>query len=186
MPACRPREFQQSAGIRSGMPSSCRLIELAAERLVLGADVAAVKFASGRRIDDSAREQEILNWVAARLNGAAPGHEIGLAFFRDQIAASKVVQRGLHARWRDHPRERPPRWRDLAAEIRPELDAINEDMLSLLAGVEDLPPLPRGRCAGLLDSVLSASPALGPLSGLRQAAAHVALRSLRGTGAAHP
>ena len=79
----------------------------------------------------------------------------------------------------------PPRSRDLAAEIRPELDAINEEMLSLLADMDDLPSLREGRCAGLFDSVLSASPALAQLSGLRRAAERVALRSLRAAGAAH-
>jgi chorismate mutase len=182
MPTCRPREFQQSTGIRCGVPSSCRLIELAAQRLVVGADVAAAKFASGKRIDDPTREREILNWVADRLNAAGPRHEICVAFFRDQMAASKVVQRGLHARWRDHPQECPPRRRDLTAEIRPDLDAINEEMLSLLAGTEDLPSLRQGHCAGLFDRVLSASPALAPLRGLRQAAERVALRSLRAAG----
>jgi chorismate mutase len=179
MPACRPQEFLQSQEIRSGVPASCRLVELAAERLVLGAEVAAAKFASGKRISDPAREQEILTWAADRLNEAGPGHEICLAFFRDQMTASKVVQHCLHARWRVHSRECPPRWRDLATEIRPELDAINEEMLSLLAGAEVLPPLRHGHCSGLFDSVLSGSPELRQLSGLRRTAERVALRSLR-------
>jgi chorismate mutase len=172
---------ESPAGL-SGGPSPSLLVGLAARRLVLGVDVAAAKFASGQRIDDPAREREILRWAAERLAGAGTGRLLGVAFFRDQIAASKVIQRGLHTRWRDHPQEAPPRWRDLTTEIRPELDVISEDMLSLLAGLVDMRPLPPGRCAVLFDQGVSASPVLGALSGLRHAAARVALRSLSTAG----
>jgi chorismate mutase len=165
-----------------GLPSSCLLVELAAERLVLGVDVAVTKFATGDRIDDSVREQEILNWVQERLTGTGPRMAIGLAFFSDQIEASKVVQRGLHARWRDYPQEVPRLSRDLAAEIRPELDVINEGMLSLLANLKGVPPLLR-RCVDVFDIGLSGSPALASSAALRWAAARIALRSLRGTSA---
>jgi chorismate mutase len=166
------------SGILSLVPPLDSLVKLAAKRVVLGVDVAAAKFVAGQRIHDPAREGEILGRVASRLNGAGTGQEIWVAFFRDQMEASKVIQRGLRDRWLEYPWELPLSLRNLAAEIRPELDVINEDMLSLLANIEGMPPVPYGHLKDLFDSGLRTSPPLSRLSKLRQEAADVALRSL--------
>ena len=140
--------------------------------------MAAAKFLSGHRIDDHVREQEILASVASRLKRAELRHALGLAFFRDQIEASKVIQRGLHRYWREHPEEFPVRCRHLTAELRPQLDIVNRHMLLLLIYMEKMPPVPRSHVDGLLDRKLRTSTALRQLGELRRDAAGIALRSL--------
>lgn len=154
------------------------LAELIANRLALGADVAAAKFAKGGVIDDPAREMIILDWVAERMPGGPAGREAGIAFFGDQILASKVVQRGLHTHWRRHPEDFPGRWRGLAEEIRPQMDVINRDMLSLLPSVPRLSREQLDTAAGLLDSGLEGSLPASSLGGTRRTAVGIALRSL--------
>lgn len=179
MTACDRAEAQAAPG--TTVPDAVSLdalIDVAARRLALGADVAAAKFVDGLEIDDPDREREILDWAAGALNGAGTGHGIGMAFFRDQIEASKVIQRALHARWREHPRESPVNCRSLTEEIRPELDRLNRRMLSLLTRMRQAPRTSRGRIDCLFDQELRASGPLRSCGKLRRDAAGVALRSL--------
>jgi chorismate mutase len=165
------------------MVSLDALVVLAAERLILGADVAAAKFVNGQEIDDPVREREILDRAAGKLNVAEPGHAIGMAFFHDQIEASKVIQRALHARWREHPRESPVNCRSLTEEVRPELDLVNGRMLALLPHMRQMLRISRGRIDGLFDQKLRANAPLRQHGELRRDAAGVALRSLYRAGA---
>lgn len=155
------------------------LIDVIAKRLRLGADVAMAKFISGGDIDDSVREREILNWVADELPDDSPVNEkVVLAFFRDQIAANKILQRGLHTYWRNHSAVYPDRKPDLTQEIRPQLDIINRRMLILLPSA---PPLPRERLAAAADLLchkLNENAAIQVLPDIRRTVAEVALRSL--------
>ncbi len=96
MAACGSAKTVFEAGGISDTYALGPLVVLAAKRLVLGVDVAAAKFAAARPIDDPAREQEILAWVEWRLNSAEARPETGIQFFREQISANKVIQRGLH------------------------------------------------------------------------------------------
>ena len=155
------------------------LVVVAARRLVLGVDVdvAAAKFLSGQRIDDQAREKEILESMASTLKRAGP-HVLGIEFVRDQIEANKVIQRGLHRYWAEHPEQFPVRRRDLTAELRPQLDIVNRHMLLLLIGMENVPPARRSHIDALFDRELRTSTALRQLGELRRDAAGVALRSL--------
>jgi chorismate mutase-like protein len=159
------------------------LVVLAAKRLVLGVDVAAAKFAAAGPIDDPVREQQILGWVEWRLNSAETRPEIGMQFFRDQISANKVIQRGLHTLWRKRPGLIPVSWRDLTTEVRPQLDVINRHMILLLMLVQTVPPVRCGLPEQLdlfevFDATLRANPSLGEFGSLRQEAADIALRSL--------
>jgi len=178
MHACEPGQASAATGTVSDRVSLDALVVVAARRVVLGADVAAAKFLSGHRIDDHAREQEILDSVASRLKRAQLGHALGMAFFRDQIEASKVIQTGLHRYWREHPEEFPVRCRHLTAELRPQLDILNRHMLLLLIYMENIPPVSRSHVYGLFDRKLRTSTALRQLGELRRDAADIALRSL--------
>jgi chorismate mutase len=159
------------------------LVVLAAKRLVLGVDVAAAKFASGRPIDDPAREQEILAWAERKLNSTETRPGIDIQFFRDQLSANKIIQRGLHTLWRKRPGFIPVSWRDLTTEVRPQLDVINRHMLLLLMSV---PAVPSAQCGlpehldlfEVFDATLRANPSLDQFGTLRQEAADIALRSL--------
>lgn len=113
-----------------------RVTELAADRLELADTVAAAKWGTGKPIEDPAREQAVLDEVAERSAAAGVDGEEATAVFRDQIEASKLVQRGLHARWEQHPSERPATRPDLD-EIRPVLDGITTRLLAALGDTDD-------------------------------------------------
>src|SRR5262245_46947283 len=75
------------------------LAALSAERLAAGDLVAAAKWGTGAPIDDPVRERQVLDAVAAQARqlGADPAATVRI--FRDQMEASKVLQRGLHRLW---------------------------------------------------------------------------------------
>ncbi|MEU9117847.1 chorismate mutase [Streptomyces sp. NPDC048483] len=108
------------------------LAALSAERLATGDLVAAAKWGTGSPIDDPAREQVVLDSVAeqARQLGADP--EATVRIFRDQIEASKVVQRGLHRRWDADPAQAPTERPDLN-EVREEINRINGQLVRAIA-----------------------------------------------------
>jgi chorismate mutase len=152
------------------------LIVVAAKRLVLGVDVAAAKFLSGRRVDDLVREQENLESIAGTLRRSE--HPLRIEFFRDQIEANKVLQRGLHRYWDEHPAEFPATKRHLTAELRPQLDIVNGNMRLVLTHMENMPPVRRSNIHGLFDRKLRTSAALRQLGELRRDAADISLRFL--------
>ncbi|MET7801958.1 chorismate mutase [Streptomyces decoyicus] len=108
------------------------LTELSAQRLATGDLVAAAKWGTGGPIDDPAREREVLDAVAeqARRLGADPAATVRI--FRDQIEASKVVQRGLHRRWHADPAQAPTARPDLN-EVRKEINRINGELVRAIA-----------------------------------------------------
>ncbi|MBB4686491.1 chorismate mutase [Amycolatopsis jiangsuensis] len=111
------------------------LTDLVVERLFVGDEVAAAKFGTGKPIDDPAREEQELAEVRERAGALGIDPERTARFFRDQIEASKVVQRGLFARWTAHPGEAPTTRPDLAV-IREELDALTTRLLDQLVATE--------------------------------------------------
>ncbi|SDU39861.1 chorismate mutase [Gordonia westfalica] len=106
----------------AAQPPLTGLTDAIAGRLALADTVAATKWASGAAIDDPAREQVVLNTVSqlAVDRGLEPAYVRGV--FRDQIEASKTVQRGLFAQWGLPGRTAPPATPDLG----PVRAAINE------------------------------------------------------------
>lgn len=112
------------------------LTDLAAQRVQIADKVAAAKFGTTQPIDDPVREQQILNDVAAKAArlGLDPGTAV--RFFRDQIEANKAVQRGLYARWTEHPEEQPTVRPDLATEVRPVIDRLNAGLLDQFAATQ--------------------------------------------------
>lgn len=105
------------------------LVEVAVRRIVLGDQVSAAKFGTPAPIDDPPREQQVLAQVGSSAGrvGVDPGE--AARFFGDQIAASKVVQRGLYQRWTDHPDQAPTSRPDLRSQVRPELDTITTQLI---------------------------------------------------------
>jgi chorismate mutase len=59
-------------------------------------------------------------------------------FFADQIEANKLVQYGLLAQWRRAGRAPDERRVDLAKDIRPELDRLQEGFIRALADTKTL------------------------------------------------
>lgn len=178
MRAPEPEGLTRRAGSWSDGPSLDVLIILAAKRLVLGVDVAAAKFASGEPINDPVREKVIMDWVSNKMRNMGFGTEIGIAFFRDQIEANKVIQLGLYRHWHANPEEFIASRRSLDSEIRPQLDLINSHMLSVVSGIDHMPRVQFSFIEELFESRLSTSPSLEMLDELRREAVTVALRSV--------
>lgn len=105
-----------------------QLTDLVIQRLRVSDDVAASKFGTGSPIDDPAREQQVLEQVRNQAGGLGLDPVSATAFFQDQITASKVVQKGLFARWAAHPEEAPTTRPDLG-QIRTRLDQLTADLL---------------------------------------------------------
>ncbi|WP_211282477.1 chorismate mutase, partial [Streptomyces hygroscopicus] len=70
------------------------LVELSAERALVADEVAAAKWGTDSPIDDPAREREVLDAVARQAEELGADPVATARIFRDQIEASKVVQRG--------------------------------------------------------------------------------------------
>ena len=83
------------------------LADAAAERITVSRDVAATKWAAGTPIDDPEREAQVLRDTTAQATAAGVPADTARAVVGDQIEASKILQRGLHARWAAHPDLRP-------------------------------------------------------------------------------
>lgn len=107
------------------------LTDLVIERLRVSDDVAAAKFGTDSPIDDPAREQQVLDQVRRQAAALGLAPDSAVAFFRDQITASKMVQKGLFARWTAHPGEAPGIRPDLG-QIRTRLDHLTTDLLRQL------------------------------------------------------
>ncbi|AKJ10437.1 chorismate mutase [Streptomyces incarnatus] len=105
---------------------------LAAERLATADLVAAAKWGTGSPIDDPAREQQVLDAVAAQAAQLGADPDEARRVFRDQIEANKIVQRGLFARWAAHPEQAPTTKPDLNV-VRQTINRINTDLVRALA-----------------------------------------------------
>ncbi|WP_037679442.1 chorismate mutase [Streptomyces griseus] len=104
----------------------------AAERLATADLVAAAKWGTGSPIDDPAREQQVLDTVAAQARAIGADPDEVRRIFRDQIEANKIVQRGLYQRWTAHPEQAPTTKPDLAV-VRQTINRINTDLVQALA-----------------------------------------------------
>ncbi|GAB2848100.1 chorismate mutase [Lentzea nigeriaca] len=114
------------------------LTDLAVKRVQVADLVAAAKFGTTQPIDDPAREQQVLDTVRTKAVQLNLDPENAARFFRAQIEANKLVQRGLYARWTEHPEEVPSRRPDLGTEVRPVLDRLTTDILAELKDTEQL------------------------------------------------
>jgi chorismate mutase len=154
------------------------LLVLAAERLILGVDVAAAKFVSGTPINDPVREKQTMDWVSRELRGMGNGREMGISFFRDQIEANKVIQSGLHNHWRANPEEFPVGWRSLTGEVRLQLDVINMHILLHVINIDHMSRPQFSLIEELFESRLRGNQSLRLLPEVQREAGIVALRSL--------
>ena len=113
------------------------LTDLVIQRIRVSNDVAASKFGTDSPIEDPVREAQVLEQVRAEAEAAKVDPQAAVAFFQDQISASKVVQKGLFDRWTSHPEEAPTTRPDLGP-IRVQLDQLTTDLLQELKNTEEL------------------------------------------------
>ncbi|MBL1096794.1 chorismate mutase [Streptomyces coffeae] len=123
------------------------LAGLSAERLLIADEVAAAKWGTDSPIDDPAREKQVLDAVARQATelGADPAGTVRI--FRDQIEASKLVQRGLYRRWDADPSQAPTERPDLS-QVRLKINRINGELVRAIA--DSAPARTAPSCAGRL------------------------------------
>ena len=112
------------------------VVELAAARLATADLVAAAKWGTDSPIDDPAREQQVLDTVAAQATQLGADPDEIRVIFRDQIEANKTVQRGLFQRWTDHPDQAPTSKPDLSV-VREQINRITSALVQALAATAD-------------------------------------------------
>ena len=120
------------------------LADLAVQRLLVSDQVAAAKFGTDKPIDDPAREQQVLADARTRAVALGIDPDATAKFFQGQIDASKTVQRGLFARWTEHPEQAPTTRPDLTV-IRGQLDQLTTELLQQLVATNDIRQ-PTARC----------------------------------------
>ncbi|MFG2096750.1 chorismate mutase [Streptomyces sp. NPDC048612] len=176
--AAAPSSFADAPAIATAHGPYGRLRPLAAlsaERLATGDLVAAAKWGTGTPVDDPAREREVLRSVAAQARelGADPAATVRI--FRDQIEASKVVQRGLHRLWEADPGRAPTERPDLGA-VRKEINRVNGELVRAIAASPSARSAPY--CAPLLTTAAVRVRHARHLDGLHTAALARSLRSV--------
>ncbi|MFD6288465.1 chorismate mutase [Streptomyces sp. NPDC060205] len=152
------------------------LTDLIIERLQIGDDVAASKFGTDSPIEDPVREQQVLEQVRVKAEALGVNPDAAVAFFQDQITASKIVQRGLFARWTAHPEEAPTTRPDLGP-IRERLDQLTTELLRELKGTEQLRDKPVA-CAVQLSLAAGSGAALERLDALHRQALRTGTHSV--------
>lgn len=107
------------------------LVRSVTERLATADAVAAAKWGTDQPVEAPEREREILDAVARKSAEMGIDPRLARRVFRDQIEANKLVQHALHGYWASHPDARPVERPDLD-EIRPIIDRINQELLTLI------------------------------------------------------
>lgn len=152
------------------------LAGLVIERIRVSDDVAASKYGTDSPIEDPAREEQVIEQVRDQADAAGVNPDTAVAFFRDQITASKAVQTGLFARWTAHPGEAPTTRPDLGP-IRARLDQLTTALLQELKDTEQLRAKPTA-CTVQLALASGSGAALERLDTLHRQALRAATHSV--------
>jgi chorismate mutase len=155
------------------------LVRLTRERLDLMTDVARAKWNGKRPIDDPQREQALLDDLAVRAFAAGVDPEPVRAFFRDHIEAAKILQRQRFDEWRAGGQKEFAAAPDLAADLRPRIDATTNQLLDAYVSLE--PVLRSPSFVVALETRLAAEPG-GPRELVRRALASLVDQPARGAG----
>ncbi|MFJ4221928.1 gamma subclass chorismate mutase AroQ [Curtobacterium luteum] len=116
--------------------------DLVVRRLALATPVAESKWLSGAPIADPAREQAVVDAGVARARADGVDPVLVERVLRDQIAASKLVQRGLFTRWTHEPDLAPTTAPDLAS-VRTQITQLDDQLVDGLAAVAGAAGQPR-------------------------------------------
>ena len=135
IPACRPAlaPAPPAATVAAPVEPVDRLLGLMRSRLAVMHEVARRKWADRSPIEDPGREAALLRDVAERGGALGLDPSTTRAFFGAQIEAAKIVQRADFRRWEAEHRGADPDAPDLAKVLRPQIDALNRDLLAALA-----------------------------------------------------
>lgn len=146
------------------------LVDAATRRLQVAEPIAANKFHTGGLIEDPAREQQVLDAVAAEATALDLDPAYVTRAFRDQIDATVAIEYTRLAQWKFDPAAAPADAPDLASS-RAVIDALNREMVTLMA--DEWGKLHAPTCRAELDqakATVAAQRGLDPL--YRQAVDH--------------
>lgn len=115
------------------------LVTQMVNRLALMHEVAEWKWKEKKPIADPVRERELLDSLAARAQVLGLNPSDVRWFFASQIEAAKLIQQDDFHRWTAEKREPRSRVRPLA-ELRQEIDQVNQRLLDSLVATKDVPP----------------------------------------------
>jgi len=108
------------------------LVAMSARRLEIARQIALAKWDTGTPVEDASRESQVIS--SAIKDGQSMGLDPRFVtdFFKAQIEANKLVQYSLLANWHRAGAAPPHRPSNLAANLRPELDRLQRDLLEQL------------------------------------------------------
>ncbi len=109
------------------------LIDMTATRLHIARQVALAKWDTRKPVEDLPREAKVIAAAADEARALGVPATLATHFFSDQIEANKLVQYGLLAQWQREGRAPDERRVDLAKDIRPELDKLQQAFIRALA-----------------------------------------------------
>ena len=136
-----------TARSQAGQDDLDLLVDLAVQRILMSDEVAAIKFRSGDPVEDRRREQQVLAEAGRRAARLGLDQDVAIRFMQSQIHASKILQRGLLARWQSHPEQAPASTLNLES-IRARLEQLDRLLLEQLRRVWAAYPL-ASLCRGL-------------------------------------
>ncbi|WP_051945682.1 chorismate mutase [Streptacidiphilus rugosus] len=111
------------------------IAQLSAQRVTVADQVAAAKYGTTSPIDDPAREAVVIADAEQQATALGIDPAPVAKIFRDQIEASKVVQRALFAEWDADP-SLVPTTRPSLATIRVELNTIDTELVQAIAAAD--------------------------------------------------
>jgi chorismate mutase len=123
------------------------LVKASAERIDLAREVALAKWDSGAAVEDLVREQQVIQAVVKAAPQRGLDESFVTNFFRGQIEANKTVQYVLLADWHRVGRAPVHSPINLGATVRPQLDALETEILDNLKNVSDIRESPNCQAA---------------------------------------
>ncbi|MBU0724113.1 MAG: gamma subclass chorismate mutase AroQ [Alphaproteobacteria bacterium] len=132
---------------QAGETELSRLAGLLDQRLALGVEVARTKWNSGQPIQDVPREEAVIKATVTRAGELGIDPALARDIITAQIAASRVLQEGLHRDWKAAGQGRFADALDLGRDLRPKFDAMGRDLLAALKEAESVLKTDAGRSA---------------------------------------
>lgn len=104
-------------------------------RLQLAPDVARFKWNAHTDIEDGPRERQVIDRMSDEAASLGVPKGFARAFFRAQVEANKTVQREMFMGWKVLKTGQLTDVPDLQTVTRPKIDAVNAEMVHVLAAV---------------------------------------------------
>lgn len=125
-----------SRDVAAGDDAGAAVVARVLARLELMHDVARWKWNERKPIDDPEREAALLKRIVAQATARGIGADQARAFFEDQFAAAKIIQRADFDEWTQAARGPFENVPDLATVQRPRIDAATEALLDALSAMQ--------------------------------------------------